>query len=400
MLYLINKIKRYLYYNFLIFYTKYMISLLYKLAKSYSIAFVCFLFFTNFKLFAFDEISNDKLYDIDFERQSIIAVGIAGQPWEEENYVSSEKEKIRAHYDALHHAYEAILNIPIMEGKYGKHILFQTPVLKEKIKNLLFSLQPTFIGNKNKLIKCKLEIPFYGINSLFAAFYLASLYPTSKFQSNQNIPSSKIWPLVLSPTNSLKVNAELEQKQQSNKIKTKNAVVNNKIHDIKRIIIDLRNTPFQPSLFPCFYTEKGQLIFQESLLYNKSSRAKFSRPIIKFYKSILKATENYKENELEFINAKTTDMSTMNITILSSSEVFFVDYVSYIMHKPESDKDIAIVYGNEYFKFSPGLLAKPFTTSHGIKSDKITDESIKEKAKSKISKHKRIIPHSNQSQPH
>ncbi len=76
-----------------------------------------------------------------FLQQKLEVFGLAGNPWESET--SYDEERSRAWMDALHHAYERILALPLMEGKQVAHVLQENAALKDYINKLNMYHQQT-----------------------------------------------------------------------------------------------------------------------------------------------------------------------------------------------------------------------------------------------------------------
>ncbi len=65
--------------------------------------------------------------------------GLGGVPWESE--ISLDEERARAWMDALHHAYDQVLSLPLMEGKLVRHVLQTNAALKERLDDLYAASQ-------------------------------------------------------------------------------------------------------------------------------------------------------------------------------------------------------------------------------------------------------------------
>ena len=158
-----------------------------------------------------------------FLDQKLEVFGLGGTPWEEGSY---ESERGRAWMDAMHHAYEQILSLTIMDGKEVKHVLHTNKALKERLGMILMSAPKTFYQKDvSGLVRCKLEIPISGKLSLRSAFYLAALRP----QPMQPTGFLASWSSIIS----------VDETQEPS--------------PYKRIVIDARKFDFIPALFPRFF---------------------------------------------------------------------------------------------------------------------------------------------------
>jgi len=94
-------------------------------------------------------------------QQKLEVFGLAGTPWESET--SYDEERSRAWMDALHHAYERILALPLMEGKQVAHVLQENAALKERLGLVLMSAPKTFFQpDISGMVRCRVDVPLTG----------------------------------------------------------------------------------------------------------------------------------------------------------------------------------------------------------------------------------------------
>ena len=88
-----------------------------------------------------------------FVKQNVQVYGLAGMPWEQS--VSLEEERARAWVDALHHAYEKILDLPLMEGKLVRQVFQTNSGLRTRLGRVLMTAHKTFYTkDQTGLIRC------------------------------------------------------------------------------------------------------------------------------------------------------------------------------------------------------------------------------------------------------
>ncbi len=182
-----------------------------------------------------------------FITESIQVEGVAGRPWE---LVASplQEEQERAWMDASHHAYEALLKLPFGDGKKVSDCLFVNPSLKKRLGMLLKAAEKDFYTEElSGLVKCKLRVELSGPVSLRSALYLDAL----------KLGAAKASDIFFR-----------KDRETGEKIKKS---------PYSQLVIDMRKTSFEPSLFPKFLNEKGFLLFQEAMIV---SPARFSRPAV------------------------------------------------------------------------------------------------------------------------
>ena len=258
--------------------------------------------------------AHENLNDV-FMTQKMEIFGIAGSPWEKN--VSYEEERSRAFLDALNHAYEQIIKLPLMDSKEIKDILLGNRAFKERLGQLLFTSPRKFYQTDSSGInRCCIEISLSGKNSLRSTFYLAALRP----QPMQPTGFLASW------TAGIPVDENAEPSK------------------YKRIIIDARNYYFEPSLFPRFFDKSGMLIFQEAMI---PEAARFSRPAIKFVTSMEEA-RNTLNSEYIFTAASMIDeLHPRDVVILPEDIKEFSVFCNDIVKTPLKEREIFIVFDPE-----------------------------------------------------
>lgn len=247
-----------------------------------------------------------------FLTQKIQVFGLGGMPWEKS--ISLEEERARAWVDAMHHAYETILNLQLMEGKVVRQALESNSGLKSRLGAILLSAKKTFYARDNTgLIRCKLDIPFCGQHGIRSALFLAALRP---------LPVRPI-SLLASWTRPIAIKDKIS------------------LPDYKRVVVDLRNTNFKPSLFPRFFDDKGFLIFQETML---PAHKRFSRAVVKFSNNIRDAYKDLTENQVLMIEGRVPNICTNDVTIPESEATVFRRFSQGIVKHPLGESEILLVY--------------------------------------------------------
>jgi hypothetical protein len=270
-----------------------------------------------------------------FINQTVQVYGLSGMPWEKDT--SIDEERSRAWMDSLHHAYDQILDLPLMEGKLVRHVFQTNAALKDRLGMVLLSAPKTFYEvDASGLLRCRLDVPFNGKLSIRSALYLAALRPEPMKPST----------FLASWTSGLKIKEDEDAP------------------DLDRIVVDLRNCNFQPSLFPRFFDEKGFLLFQEAMI---PSPSRFSRPAVRFVQDIRKAYEGVDEEKLIVVDAKVPELALRDISVAQAEAEIFARFCQEISNNPDSSKEIIVVF-------------KPFEKSLGVLKKK---EAKKEDSKSK-----------------
>lgn len=268
-----------------------------------------------------------------FLQQKLEVYGLAGTPWESEP--SYDEERSRAWMDALHHAYETILELPLMEGKQVKHVLQTNAALKERLGLVLMSAPKTFFQpDLSGLSRCRVEIPMNGKLSLRSALYLAALRP----QPMQPVDFLASWSAGL----------RLSEKP--------------KKPLVTRVVIDVRDFDFEPCLFPRFFDAAGMLIFQEAMI---PSPERFSRPVVRFMTDITAAREGVNESESCTIAAYVNELCLRDIAVEHADAQEFAHFCRDLVQNPLQKREIVVV-------FDPGRDKKAGRLG---KSEKKADES-------------------------
>lgn len=247
-----------------------------------------------------------------FIEQKLEVMGIAGSPWEEQS--SYDEERLRAYTDALNHAYEKIINLPLMDGAEVRHVVQNNRALKRRLGELLLGAKKTFYQTDlTGINRCKVEIDLSGKNSLRSTFYLASLRP-SPMQPESFLAS---W------TAGIKIDKVAEPSK------------------YRRMIIDARKSQFAPSLFPRFFAQNGMLIFQEAMV---PSIERFSRPAVRFVTSMVEAREGVEERFVYTVESLVDAMHPRDVVINPSEVSEFALFCNDIVRTPLKEREIVIVF--------------------------------------------------------
>ena len=267
---------------------------------------------------------------VDFGRQIVTTWGIAGQPWEPTT--SQEEEKARAWMDAMHHAYAAILDVPLMEGLTVRSAIAGNAALKERLGQVLLETDPVFYDpDMTGLVRCRMELPFAGKMSLRTALYLAALRPRP--QEPKAFLAS--WTSIASAT----------------EIAADPASAPGDL--LRRVIIDLRRTIFEPSLFPRFFSETGELLFQEGLVPGPD---RFSRPVVSFTENVEEAAQGFDDGQVAYIEATLAPTARRDVRVHQQEAGLFLAFSRMLIEDPLGARDIMIVHGNRPAPY--GLLPK------------------------------------------
>lgn len=262
--------------------------------------------------------------------------GLAGVPWESE--ISLDEERARAWMDALHHAYDKVLSLPLMEGKLVRHVLQTNAALKERLGPVLLKAPKTFFQpDASGLIRCRIDVPISGKTSLRSALYLAAMRPQPQ------LPGS------FSPNWSSGI--KIDDKAPA--------------PPFKRLVLDVRPFNFEPSLFPRFFDADGMLLFQESMI---PSPQRFSRPVVKFFDDISKAREGLPEDEVYTIAAKVNVLALRDVTVEAADVDIFARFGRELLRSPLQERELAIV-------FDPLKLRKAGKLGLAEKKDEATEKS-------------------------
>lgn len=247
-----------------------------------------------------------------FVQQKLEVFGLAGTPWESET--SFDEERSRAWMDALHHAYERILDLPLMEGKLVRHVLQTNAALKERLGLVLLSSPKFFFQpDVSGLSRCRIDVPLTGKMSLRSALYLAALRPQPME------PTS----FLASWTAGVKVDPAA------------------KVPAIKRVVIDVRRFDFEPSLFPRFFDVSGMLIFQEAMI---PQAERFSRPAVRFATDITVARAGLKEEETVTVAAGISELYRRDLAIAHADAELFALLCHDMIENPLRQREIVIVF--------------------------------------------------------
>ncbi|GAB4281392.1 MAG: hypothetical protein Kow0029_26450 [Candidatus Rifleibacteriota bacterium] len=271
-----------------------------------------------------------------FLNQKVEVFGLAGTPWEDS--FAFEEERSRAWMDALHHAYEAILNLPLMEGKLVRQALQTNPALKERLGMILLSAPRTFYQPDTAgIVRCKLEVPLSGKLSLRSALYLAALRP----QSQQPVSFLASW------TSALK-DRQLPEP------------------GFKRLIIDARDYYFEPSLFPRIFDNSGNLLFQEAMIPRPE---RFSRPAIRFAVEVKRACANLKDDQIMIARASVNELSSCDLTLAEPDATIVAGFCRLITLQPDKEREIVVLFDPE--KTAPvGLIERSKTEKTATRAEK------------------------------
>ena len=246
-----------------------------------------------------------------FLNQKVSVWGLAGTPWNDNEY-AFDRERSRAWMDALHHAYEEILNLPLMQDKMVRHVLQTNPALKERLGLILLSAEKTFYQPDNTgLARCRVEVPFNGKFSLRSALYLAALRPQPQ-----------------KPTIFLaSYSAGLNHKELPNP-------------KFKTLILDVRDYYFEPSVFPRIFAQGGELLFQEAMAPQPE---RFSRPAIIYSDDIVKAREGLEEDEYLLSRAYVSQLAQRDVTVDQTDAMVVAGFCRQLTVNPEEERQIIIV---------------------------------------------------------
>ncbi|OIP22149.1 hypothetical protein AUK22_10840 [bacterium CG2_30_54_10] len=338
---------------------------------------------------------------VDFEKQVLVVWGLGGTPWEESS--SYEEEKARAWMNALHQGYEAILGIPLMEGLSVRNALQMNSALKERLGMVLLSAPKKFFEpDLTGLLRCKLEIPFNGAVSLRSALYLAALRPqpmeplpllaswaslpsAAASGATSTTPSAATSKTVLagtSTTASATGSATASEAASPATSTTASGAISTAASTkgstaaasraptafpdefygvgVKRVILDLRRTNFEPSLFPRFFTEEGYLLYQEA---RTPSPDRFSRPAIRFTQDIAQATNGLSESDIRYVSARLPLLAQHDVKISASEQSAFLAFCRHLDAEPQGQREIVIVYDSR--AFLGGILPKATAPAGG-----------------------------------
>lgn len=266
-------------------------------------------------LFSANSVLAENLDHNVFLNQKLEVFGLGGVPWEEGSY---ESERGRAWMDAMHHAYESILNLTIMDGKQVKHVLHTNKGLKERLGSVLMNAPKTFYQKDvSGLVRCKLEVPISGKVSLRSAFYLAALRP----QPMQPTGFLASWSANIDE--GTKVDEELEPSP------------------YKRLVIDARKFDFIPSMFPRFFDEQGMLVFQEAMV---PQAERFSRPVVLFCTDMKTARAGLEAGETFTVSTNMHELHKSDIIVKHEDMNEFKRFCNDIVKTPLKQREIMIVY--------------------------------------------------------
>ena len=260
-----------------------------------------------------------------FIGQKLEVFGLAGIPWESE--YSHGEERSRAWMDALHHAYEKVLSLPLMEGKLVRHVMQTNAALKERLGLVLMSAPKFFQqADASGLIRCRVELPLTGKLSVRSALYLAAMRP----QPLQPLSFLASW----------SVGLNIDEKAPA--------------PPFKRVIVDLRSFTYEPSLFPRFFDPSGMLIFQESMV---PSGERFSRPAVRYESDIRLARAGLKDEETMTISAHISKLALRDISIEHTDVDVFARFCRELIRNPLQDREIVVVFNPQVLR-ARGRLAK------------------------------------------
>ena len=300
-------------------------------------------------------------FSFDFSRQTLSAWGLAGIPWEDT--LSFEEERSRAWMDALHHGYEAVLETPLMEGVTVRNALQANPALKERLGQLLLSSAKTFFKvDETGLVRCRIDIPFSGPMSLRSAFYLAALRPVqvepAGFGASGTFlatlsPKDGSVPGGAKPANRPDGDALASLAEKPGDSDSERNEITGLPGKYLRLVLDLRRSTFEPSLFPRFFSEDGHFLFQESRIPGPK---RFSRPIVRFTQNLSETEDGLQSSEVMYVSAYAPVVSRRDIKIAAPDSEIFYRFCKRLELEPESRGEILIVYGDVLFP--GGLLPK------------------------------------------
>ncbi len=247
-----------------------------------------------------------------FLKQKVSVYGLAGIPWEETS--SIDEERSRSWMDALHHAYEQIIALPLMEGKQVRNVLQTNPALKQRLKIALLSAPKTFYEQDiSGLVRCKVEVPFTGKRSIRSCLYLAALRPRSM----------KPVSFLASWSSGLRFNED------------------ELAPEIDRVVVDLRDSYFEPSIFPRFFNQKGYLLFQEAMV---PSPSRFSRPVVRYVTDISEAYEGLEMERIMVVEARVPELAKRDICLAQAESGIFQRFAKELVRNPDSKREIVIVF--------------------------------------------------------
>lgn len=247
-----------------------------------------------------------------FINNKLEVYGLAGVPWESD--ISLDEERARAWMDALHHAYEDVLGLPLMEGRLVRHVLQTNAALKERLGPVLLTAPKAFFQpDASGIIRCRIEVPLSGKTSLRSALYLAAMRP----QSQQPVSFAPNW------ATGAKVDGESVPPP------------------FRRLILDVRTFAFEPSLFPRFFDGAGMLLFQEAMI---PSPQRFSRPAVTFMDDITLARRELAEEDVYTIAAKVNVLALRDVTVDSADVDLFNRFCRAMTQYPLQDRELVIVY--------------------------------------------------------
>lgn len=258
-----------------------------------------------------------------FVSQQLSSFGLAGTPWE--SATSIDEERSRAWMHALHEAYDAILNLPLMEGKLVREILSINPGLMPRLGVVVLSAPRSFYQkDASGLIRCRVDVPLSGSNSLRSALYLAALRP----QSAEPVSFLASW------SAGIKIEADTNPPP------------------FKRLVVDVRNYHFKPSLFPRFFDQSGMLIFQESMV---PAPHRFSRPAVRFSTDIRDAHAGLEESEIIIASAKVDALASSDIRIAHTDLQWFARFCRELVINPLQQRDILIIFDDKILASSGSM---------------------------------------------
>ncbi|MFZ2955639.1 MAG: hypothetical protein WA705_01905 [Candidatus Ozemobacteraceae bacterium] len=313
---------------------------------------------------------------IDFGKQLVLVWGVGGQPWEEQ--VSYEEERSRAWMDALHHAYEETLRVPLMEGIDVRNVLRQYPTLRPRMGRILLAAPRTFFEeDASKLIRCRVELPFTGIAGLRSALFLAALHPQGS-EPRAFIGTDSAIATDARLVDALKPPVEtsshgFSRTASPGKAKRFEQTAGFEQADaeglpgsstmILRVVVDLRETFFEPSLFPRFFDEEGRLIYQEGRI---PSSERFSRPVVRFSQEIADATAGLMEEQIMFAAGRLPILAKRDIVIRNPDDEFLRRFCRRLDTEPFWKGEILVIHGNRVMP--PGAMLK-ITKDSGKKGE-------------------------------
>lgn len=250
-----------------------------------------------------------------FISRKLEVTGLGGSPWEQN--ISFEEERSRAWMHALHNAYNRLISLPLMEGKLVRHVLATNPLMRERLGVILLLAPRKFYKeDASGLIRCKVSVPVDGKNSLKSALYLEALRP----QPQEPLSFLASWTVA----------AEVDKSAPS--------------VPFKRVVVDVRDYYFEPSLFPRFFDEDGALLFQE---INTKTGARLDRPAVIFSNNIAEAYDGYEDSEVILTLAMVNPRSKRDITIQAHDLQWFLRFCRDLTEKPLQQREILVVFDSE-----------------------------------------------------